>query len=77
MNEKDLLTMKEDIDKAKVKISELNGKQKYLLQELKDKWQCNSLEEANEKLKMMNKEIDATNVKITKMLNEIQEQYAT
>ena len=43
MNEKQLLELKEEIEKAKNKLAELKGRKEYLLQELKDKWGCESL----------------------------------
>jgi hypothetical protein len=46
MNERELIKLKEKIDQAKIKVSELKGKQDYLMQQLKEQYGCSSLEEA-------------------------------
>ena len=76
MNEKDLLKMKEDIDRAKSKVSELTGKQKHLLSELKDKWECSSIEEAERYLKKLDREIKRIDIKIEESIKDIQQQYS-
>jgi hypothetical protein len=75
MNEKDLLRMKEEIDRAKSKVSELTGKQKHLLAELKDKWECSSIEEAERYLKKLEREIKGLDIKIDESIKDIQERY--
>jgi len=77
MNEKDLLKMKEDIEQTKSKVSELTGKEKHLLQELKDKWQCLSVEDAEKALKKLNQEIKSLDLKIGEGIKKIESQYNT
>jgi hypothetical protein len=57
MDEKDLLRLKEKIEQAKAKASELKGRQDYLMQELEQTWKCKSLPEARAKLATLDAEI--------------------
>lgn len=75
MNEKDLLKMKEDMNHAKSKVSELIGKKKHLEQELMDKWGCSSIEDAEKELKKLEREIKGMDVKIIEGVKKIAEQY--
>lgn len=75
MNEKELLKVKEKIDEAKSKVSELKGRKQYLMQELKDTWDCTSLEKARDKLKEMETQIIALNEQIEKGTRQIEEKY--
>jgi len=76
LNEKDLLKIKSDIDQAKSKVSELTGKKKHLLQELKDKWGCSSIEEAEKMVKGLEREIKGLEIKVSTITEEIKEQYS-
>jgi predicted nucleic acid-binding Zn-ribbon protein len=64
MTEQELLDLKQDINEAKQKKSTLEGKQEYLLEELKKKWGCKTTEEADAKLTKMKKEIEKYNTQI-------------
>lgn len=77
MDEKGLLSIKKEIDDAKAKVSELTGKQQYLLQELKQKWGCSSVSEAEKELKSLEKEIADLDAKIKKGMKEVEEKYNT
>lgn len=73
MNEKDLLELKAKIDKAKTKISELNGQQKQLTNQLKDNWNVSSVEEAERLHAKMQKELKKLETELEDKLAEIQE----
>lgn len=66
-----LLQLKEDIDKAKAKISELKGKEAYLLQELKEKFGCSSVDEAKNKLGILQNEMETASSKLDKLILDI------
>jgi hypothetical protein len=50
MNEKELLELKEEIEIAKQKVSELKGERQALMKQLHENWKCSSIEEAEKKL---------------------------
>lgn len=75
INEKQLLELKEEIEKAKSKLAELRGRKEYLLQELKDKWECESLEEAQNKIDSLNDEINNLETTIEKEIEELEDEY--
>lgn len=74
MNEKELLKLKERIDKAKSKVSELKGKRDYLLQELKRQWDCDNIKQAQEVVHTLEEDITALNQQITDRLIKLEEQ---
>jgi len=74
MTEQELMNLKEEIDNAKAKVSELTGKQKYLKKELLG-WHCKSMEEAVDKLENMSMEMKELTDQIDKRIRAIREQY--
>ena len=58
ITEKELFQRKKEIETAKMEISELKGQLKGLLQRLSDEWGCKNIQEAKEKSKQIEKEID-------------------
>lgn len=75
MDENGLLRLKKEIEKSKSSLAELQGQQKYLMQELKDKWKCNNLEAAETLLDKMEKDIDKLKSELDKQLSAIEEKY--
>jgi len=75
MKEADLLKLKQEIDQAKSSVSELKGQQTALLKQLKEEWGCSSIEEAEKKIKKMQKEIETLDASIETGLEELEEQY--
>jgi len=75
MDEKRLLELKKSIDEAKTKSAELEGTRKHLMKELKDDWECSSLEEAEEKVKTMEEKIQKLNQTISDGVQELEEKY--
>jgi len=57
MNEQDLFELKEDVEEAKQKVSELKGERQALMKQLKEEWDCDTVEQAEEKIKKMESEI--------------------
>ncbi len=75
MDEKQLLELKEEIETAKSKISELTGTQKQLMKDLKTEWDCTTLEQAEKKHEELGKEINVLSDKIDKGVKELNEMY--
>jgi len=75
MNEQDLLKLKARIDRAKTEVAELKGRESYLLKELKEKYSCNNIEEAQEKLSTMEDEISQLQEQYDASITELQEKY--
>jgi predicted nuclease with TOPRIM domain len=65
MNEVDLMELKQDIEDAKQKVSELKGERQALLKQLKEEWGCETIEQAEEKIKELNAELESVSEKIS------------
>jgi hypothetical protein len=76
MNEKDLLRLREDIARAKSKLSELRGKREYLMQELKKNWDIKTVEAAEIKMNDLTKELTELTAKIKKGIEGIDQKYS-
>lgn len=75
MNERQLLDLKNKITEAKNTTAELKGHQSALLKQLKDDWECSSVEEAEKLMAKMDKEITSLNDNIEKLMKELEEKY--
>lgn len=75
MNEKQLLELKNQIEETKAKMAELHGKEKHLLSELKDQYSCDSVMEAEGKLKALDKKIELLESQLESNLTKIEEQH--
>lgn len=75
MKEKELLELKEKVDDAKSTVSELTGQKNALMKQLKEDWDCKSLEAAEDKLKEMERNISILEKKIEKATKELEEKY--
>jgi len=58
MNEQGLFDLKEEIDTAKQKVSELKGERQALMKQLNENWKCSSLKDAEKKLVVLQKQKD-------------------
>lgn len=76
MKEKELIELKDKIDTAKDEVAQLKGQQTALMRQLKEKYGCKTLEEAEEKAE----KIKDANVKLQKQIDkfteELEEKYA-
>ena len=70
-----LLRLKDDYDGAKTHLAELQGKQKYVDEQLKAKWGCSSVEEAQKVLADMESELDNLARQILEASAAIREAY--
>lgn len=75
MDKDELLELKERIDKAKTKVSQLEGRKETLLQQLQDDWECDTVEEAEEKLEELESEAEALEEKIQEGIKHLKEKY--
>ena len=75
MDERKLLELKKEIERAKGKLSELKGQKEYLLKELKEKWGCDSIEVAKEKVQELISSIETLETEIEKEIEELQNEY--
>ena len=75
MTEKDLLRLKKDIDEAKNTLAELNGQKGTLTKQLKENWDCSTIEEAEKVLKKMQIEIEKIQEDIDSGISELEEIY--
>jgi len=73
ISEKDLLDLKDQISEAKVKVSELTGQNQILMRQLKETWNCETIEQAEEKLEELSKRKSHLEKKIMKASEELEE----
>lgn len=75
MTEKDLLRLKKDIDEAKNTLAELTGQKVTLTKQLKENWDCSTIEEAETFLKQTQAEIEEIQEAIDSGISELEEIY--
>ena len=75
MTEKELLKLKKKVDTAAQEEQQLKGEMKAILANLKEDFNCASIEEAKEQRKKLKKQMEKLSEKIDGKLVEINEQY--
>ena len=75
MNENELLKLKRQVDEAKTSISESKGHLKALMDQLKNDWKCDTVEQAEKKVKSLKKEIDVLDEQIETGIKELEDKY--
>ena len=75
LNEKQLLELKDAVDGAKTKVSELTGQNNALMNQLKNDWECKTIQEAEKKLKTMDDELTSIDKEIETKIKELEEKY--
>ncbi len=70
-----LLKMREQIDKAKIDINRLKGKREQLYETLKKDFNCETIEQAEQKLNKMNKELNDKELILKKNIGKLEERY--
>ena len=73
--EQQLLDLKKQIDQAKSEVSELNGREKRLMEQLQKDWGCKTVKEAEKKIKDMETDLASINEQIHKGVEELEEKY--
>jgi predicted nucleic acid-binding Zn-ribbon protein len=75
MTENELLSLKREIDDAKEKNLQLKGQLDALLQQLKDGFGCETVEQANKKVKSLEKQIGDLSNEIETGMQELEEKH--
>lgn len=75
MKEKELVELKNSIDTAKDEVAQLKGQQTALMRQLKEKYGCKTLEEAEEKAEEMKEANEKLQKQIDKFTKELEEKY--
>lgn len=73
MDKKQLLNLKDEIDEAKTVVAELTGKKKSLLTQLKEQFNCDSLEMAEKKVETLTQQISKLESQIQEGLNDLEQ----
>lgn len=71
----ELLALKKKMDRKKEELQQLKGREKYLMDELKSKYNCNTLEEADDLLSEKTALLEKKKKSLQSKLTELQEQY--
>lgn len=74
MNERDLLRLKEQIDEAKSKVSQLQGRKEYLMQQLKKDWDCTTIRQAQSKMEELKTAVTELDNQIKQGIAKLEEQ---
>ncbi len=75
MDERRLLSLKQQIDDAKTEISQLEGRKANLLERLEEQWGCKTIKEAEKKLEEMTEQIESLDKKIQAGITKLEEEY--
>ena len=75
MNEQQFLQAKERVNKAQQTDSELKGQKTALLKQLKDEFECTTLEAAEKELVSIDEEIEQLTDDIHNGMQELEEKY--
>lgn len=75
MNQTRLLELKQEIEDAKIKVSELTGQRTALMAQLKKDFNCKNLNEADKKNKELQKQIDTISTQITEGIEDLETKY--
>ncbi len=75
MDKQELLDLQEEINTAKQKVNQLEGRKEYLMQQLKEQWNCSSVKQAEKKLEDYAIEIAALTTQIQDGVKELEEKY--
>ena len=71
-DEKKLLQLKTDIEAAESKLNRLQGKEEFLVSQLKENYKCNTTQEAEEIVKKWEKKKDKIEEELTDGIEELE-----
>ena len=74
LTKQQLLDLQEEISEAKTATSELKGQQTAVLKQFKDEHNCNTVEEAEEKVESLDKNVTVLDKKIKRFSAELETQ---
>lgn len=75
LTEKQLVELKESVTQAKTRVSELRGQLTALMKQLKDDWECETIEEANEKIETLEKKAKKLAESIKSLTTDLEQKY--
>lgn len=75
MTEQDLLKLKNDIAAAKTQLAEIQGRKKGLLSQLKDTYECDTIDEAEKKVEILKEKIEDNKKEIQVLIDKIEDTY--
>jgi predicted nucleic acid-binding Zn-ribbon protein len=70
-----LFDLKDEIDHARDEIAQLKGQRKTLMSQLKEQFNCSSIEEAQKKLTNLQTNIRTLEIELDKGCKELEEKY--
>lgn len=73
MTEQELLKLKKRVETAKLTVSQLQGQQTGILKQLKKDWDCDDIESAEKKLKLIDKKINQLETQFEKGIEELEQ----
>lgn len=75
ITEEELLQRKQEIDDAKNELAELKGEEKALLAQLKKDWSCETVADAEKKVKEMESNLEKLEDEIETLSEELEDEY--
>jgi len=75
MNESQLIALKKKIENGKEELANLKGQKQYLMNTLKEEFDCTSLESAETLLRRKKEELKELETQINEELEELEESY--
>jgi flagellar biosynthesis chaperone FliJ len=75
MTTQELINLKSQVEQSKSKLSEMKGKKQVLMDTLKSKFNCSSIEEANKKVTQFEQEIEQLQKEKTETITKLEEEY--
>lgn len=75
MDEKRLLDLKQQIDDAKLEVSQLKGRRANLMEQLQEQWGCKTVKEAEAKLEKMRQETTQLEAQLKKGIQQLEDEY--
>jgi len=76
MNERQLIELKEQINEAKAKVEQLNGRKTYLMEKLEKDYKCKSVQQATRQLEELRSKATKLDQQIQKSMAEIEKELA-
>ena len=73
MDERELLKLKDQINEAKTKVAELNGRRGLIAQRLLEEWKCRDTAAAEKKLESIEQEISELKEKLAAGTKKVEE----
>lgn len=70
-----LVDLQKRIEKAKEELAGIEAEKKVILRQLRETYKCNSIEEAEKKIKELEKKVDKQTKAVDQLVEQIKEKY--